>query len=349
MNLSFTLRAALAATLLYTTPTAFAEEPPASPPDRTVTKERVLVVGDNVARFQVTRDTAARRMTFRLADPSVRIENPVIVMTTAEGPAEVKLVSVPDQPHVWTWTDDAVVSERFDGSLRVMVAGKPYTTSLGPVWVSEGGAIRRVPRHSGRLLTLSDCGAEVEVVQDPNTGKLTIYSFEDVVVTEAPVITVSHTTTPVTVTMTQVPGQTGVWVATHETLRTHMSSARIRLLVNGKPCEAPLLFSSRGGRIVSIADSPTWEVVRDPRTKDTIFYAVDETYNGKPYVIESPKFVYGTRTYEMVPVEGTPRAWRVVGLDTAGSTSSDGQLNFTLFGKTLSGRVGLSGLGIDLR
>ena len=40
---------------------------------------------------------------------------------------------------------------------------------------------------------------------------------------------------------------------------------------------------------------------------------------------------------------------RLIGLDGQGSDSRNGQLNFTLFGKTLSTRLGLSGFGIGVK
>ena len=59
--------------------------------------------------------------------------------------------------------------------------------------------------------------------------------------------------------------------------------------------------------------------------------------------------VVAGRSYELTCVEGEPRAWRLAGLDTAGSDARDGQLNITLLGKTLSTRVGLSGVGLGVK
>jgi hypothetical protein len=316
-------------------------------------KGRVLLFGDGAARFHVQRDPSAGRMTFLLADPALRLEGaPVVVMTTDSGPKEFALTAVEGQPGVWVWSHDAVRAERFDGTMRVVVAGKPYTSPLATVWTTETTSHGVVfqPRYGGRELVLADCGARVEVVQDLKTGTLTIYSNDDVVVTEAPVITVTHADKPTTVTLTPVEGKPGVWVAKHETLRVTTTSARIRLLVNGKPCEAPLVYgSSRGGRMVTVNGGPSFEVVHDAKAGYHTFYAVDETYGGKPYTVENPTVVVGGRTHVLTRVDGDDRAWRLVGLDAAGSDARDGQLNFTLFGRTLSTRVGLSGLGVDVK
>jgi hypothetical protein len=353
MKFRFAATAAVTA-LLFGGAIAFAEDEKAP---EAPSSARVLVFGDGAARFNVERDVSAGRMVFRVSDPSVKIENPpVIVTTTSSGPREVVLTPLAGEPGAWVWTDEVVKAETFDGTMRVVVAGRTYNSPLTTVWTTdaapEGGArpARIVARYGGRILALPDCGASVEVVQDMATGALTIYSNEDVVITEAPVITVTESEGPSTVTLTRVSGKDGVWTSTHKTFKTSLTSARIRLLVNGKACEAPLTFgSSRGGQLVTVAGGPTMEVVHDPKAGYYTFYAVDDTINGKAYTIENPTVVYGDRTYTLTRVEGEPRAWRLIGLDTAGSTARDAQLNMTLFGKTLSTRLGLSGLGVGVK
>lgn len=329
---------------------------PDAPTVKVESRTRVLVFGDGAARFNVERDATAGRMTFRLADPALKLERaPVVVMTTDSGPSEVTLTAVEGQPGVWYWSNDAVKAERFDGTMRVIVAGKTYSSPLTTVWTTEetpDGSIRVVSkaRYGGSVIAFPDCGASVEVVQDPATGTLTIYSFEDVVITGTPVITVTESKGPRIVTVTSVDGKTGVWTARNESFKIVTTSARIRLTVNGKPCEALLVYGSgRGGQVVAVTGGPSIEVVRDAKAGYYTFYPVDETYNGKAYTVESPTVVVDGKTYNLTRVEGEPRAWRLIGLDAAGSDSRDGQLNFTLFGKTLSTRVGLSGLGLDVK
>ena len=122
------------------------------------------------------------------------------------------------------------------------------------------------------------------------------------------------------------------------------------LLVNGSPCEAPLVYGAgHGGQVVAVTGGPSFEVVHDAAEGCYTFYAVDETIDGKTYTVENPTVVVGGRTYNLTRVENEPRAWRVIGIDTAGSDARDGQLNFTLLGKTLSTRVGLSGLGAGVK
>jgi len=358
MKFSYALPAALAA-LLISASLVVAGEPPQTP-DTPVAKPttRVLVFGDSTARFHVERDATVGRMTFRLADSAVKLERaPVVVMTTDGGTKEVTLMAVEGQPNTWVWAGDAVRDDRFSGTMRVVVAGKPYSAPFTTVWTSEATPADRVmvpgsfrPRHGGRALALPDCGTRVEVVQDPATGKLTIYSTAEVIVTSAPVITVTESKTPVVVTLTKVDGQDGVWTTTHESFKTTTTAARIRLLVNGKPCEAALVYATnRGGDLVTVTDGPSFEVVRDVKTGTYTFYAVEETYAGKAYTVENPTVVVDGHTYNLTQVEGEPRAWQLVGLDAAGSDGRNGQLNFTLFGKTLSTRVGLSGIGIGVK
>ena len=321
-------------------------------------KDRVLVFGDGAARFNVERDPAMGRMTFRLADPALKVDSaPVVLMTKDAGGKEIVLLPVDGQPGVWTWSNDAVKAETFDGTMRVVVAGKTYTSPLATVWTSRAPAeaFSREPaalkaRFGGRVLMLPACGTSVEVVQDLQTGTLTIYSAEDVVVTEAPVITVTESKGPSVVTLTKVDGKPGVWTAKNDGFKTTTMSAKIRLLVNGKPCEAPIVFgSSRGGQMVPVVGGPSFEVVRDPKEGTYTFYALDETYDGKAYTVENPNVFVDGHTYQLTRVEGEPRAWRLVGLDAAGSDARNGQLNFTLLGKTLSTRVGLSGVGVNVK
>ena len=362
MKASFTFPAAIAALLVGASFASAGDGGtiPVPPTVKVTTNGRVLVFGDGAARCTVERDATAGRMTFRLADPALKIEGaPVVVMTTDSGPKDVTLTAVEGEPGVWYWSNDAVKTERFDGSMRVVVAGKTYTSPLATVWTTEttsdGVTKERViykARYGGRVLPLSDCGASVEVVQDPATGTLTIYSFDDVVVTEAPVITITESKGPTTLTLTKVEGKNGVWVTKNETFKTTTTSARIRLLVNGKPCETQLVYgttSTRGGQTVTVTGGPSFEVVRDQKAGYYTFYPVEETYDGKPYTVENPTVVVSGHTYNLTRVEGEPRAWRLIGLDAAGSDARDGQLNFTLFGKTLSTRLGLSGIGIDVK
>jgi hypothetical protein len=357
MKLSLVVPAALAAFLVGAS-FARADDPVSRPSTPAAAKSRVLVFGEGAARFHVERDASAGRMTFRLADPAVKLERaPVILMTTDAGPQEVALTAVDGQPSTWVWTGEAVRGERFDGTMRVFVAGKAYSAPLTTVWTTDAGAdglpkepMVFKPRHGGRVLAFPACGANVEVLQDPATGTLTIYSSDDVVVTEAPVITITESKGPTVVTLTKVEGQPGVWMTRNETFKTTTTTASVRLLVNGKPCEAPLVYgSTHGGQIVPVTGGPSFEVVHDPKAGYYTFYAVDETYDGKTYTVENPTVVMHGRTYNLERVEGEPRAWRLVGLDTAGSGGGDGQLNFTLFGKTLSTRLGLSGFGVGVK
>jgi hypothetical protein len=364
MKLSMLVSAAVAA-LAVGVPFASADDMEKRPDAPEMARaEGHLVFGDGAAKFVVQRDTTAGTMTFRLADPAVKLtSDPVIVMTTDAGPKEVRLVSV--EPGVWRWSDPVVIkNERFDGSMRVVVGGQTYTSSLATVWTApatdgwaaEPGAVKVMPRNGGRILPLTACGAAVEVVQDPATGSLTVYSTEDLVISEAPVITVTESKGPTTVTLTPVDGKDGVWVAKHESFKTTTTTANLRVQVNGKPCDVPLSSTTtttsgatHGGTIVTVEGGPRFEVVRDPTAGYTTFYAVDETFDGRAYTIENPVVVVDGRNYPLQRVEGEPRAWRLVGLDNAGSDPRNAQLNFTLFGRTLSTRLGLDGLGIGAR
>lgn len=329
---------------------------PAVRADDAKPQARVIVFEKGVARFDTTRDPATGRLTFRLADPAVKIADaPFVVFQTDSGPKEVRLTAVEGQPGTWYVTNDIVKRDRFDGTMRILVNGKTYEA---PIWTEVTATptstteLVRVPtpRHSGRVIAFDACGAYAEIVQDASTGQLTIYSFDDVKFVEAPVITIVDTTGPVTTTVTELPGQPGVWRVTHDAFKTQKVMGRVRVMVNGKPCETTL----RGGRIVTVEGGPAFEVVRDYASPGSYtFYTVEEQWNGKPYTIENPSVILttpeGPRTVQLTRVPNDPRAWRLVGLDANVREPLDGSLKFTLFGKSLETRLGLSGAGIEVK
>jgi hypothetical protein len=315
-----------------------------------VASGNVIVFGDGVARFSAVPDRTAGTIVFRSVEPAVKItQPPVAVIRTESGPVDVALVAVENQPGAWRLSHEAVRMGRLDGTMRIVVEGKTYSAPLTTVF---SGAVAVAPRHGGRVISFADCSAHVEVVQDMATGGLTIYSFDDVQILEPPVITVTQTEGPSTVTVTRIEGQPGVWRVVHPAFKTTKIDGRIRVLVNGKPCEAPLTFS-RGGQIVTVQGGPKFEVVRDERARAYTFYAVDEMIDDRPVVIERPQVVVmtpqGPRPMVLAPVPNEPRAWRLIGLEGGVSEPLDARLQFTLFGKTLETNLGLSGFGVGVR
>jgi hypothetical protein len=145
MRFKFAVTAAMAAMLVGGSIASADEKEGKDQAPEAPASARVLVFGDGAARFHVERDVSAGRMVFRVADPSVKIENPpVIVATTESGAREIVLTPVAGEPGTWIWTDETVKAERFDGTMRVVVAGRTYTSPLTTVWTTEatpeGGA-----------------------------------------------------------------------------------------------------------------------------------------------------------------------------------------------------------------
>jgi hypothetical protein len=351
------LCAALGALALVAAPLATADDLGA----KASAEGKVVVFGDGVARFHVTHDSKAGVAMLRLSDPAVKINSaPVVVVQTDAGPKEVTLVAVEGKPGVWRFEHEALREARFEGTMKIVVADKPLEAPL----LIEAAAVtpttpdattKFVARRGGFVIAFPDCAAHVEALMDRETGTITIWALDDTVkIIDAPVITVTETKSPQTITLTKIDGETMAWRVVNPAFKTTTFSGKIRLMVNGKPCEAPLSMAPHGGRIITVAGGPRFEVVPDETGRTYTFYALDETVNGKPVVIDAPPQVVwdtpeGPRTVTLVPVEREPRAWRLVWADAALRRPADARLRFTLFGKTLETNVGLSGVGIGVR
>jgi hypothetical protein len=322
---------------------------------------KVVVFGDGVARFNVVHDSKAGTAVLRLSDPSVKIASaPVVVVQTDDGPKEVTLVAVDGQPGQWRLEHEMLRGERFEGTMKIVVADKPYEAPLvlATTVVETGGTTtttKFVARRGGYVIAFPDCAAHVEAVMDRETGTITIWALDETIkIVDAPVITVTETKSPQTITLTKVDGETMAWRVANPVFKTTTFTGKIRLMVNGKPCEAPLSMAPHGGRIITVNGGPRFEVVPDETGRTYTFYALDETVNGKTYTIDTPPQVVwdtpeGPRTVTLVPVEREPRAWRLVWADASLRRPADARLRFTLFGKTLESNFGLSGIGVGIR
>jgi hypothetical protein len=307
---------------------------------------QVLVFGEGVAHVRVLRDNSAGKITFTLTDPGVTItEAPVLTLSTDDGRKDFTLTAVEGSPGTWVVTDPALRAERLDGTVRIIVAGKTYTSDFVPVAVVG----RRLPvaAHGGTVIAFDSCGAFMELVRDESAGSFTLYALDGTRILQPPQVFLMGPKGQVTAVVKPMEGAPGAWVVTNDGLKAAAISGRVRVMINGKPCEASL----RGGRILAVENGPSFEVVHD--TSGYTFYAVEEQLNGKAYVVENPQVVLttpaGPKTYTLQRVENEPRAWRLVGLDANVSEPLDGMLRFTLFGKSLETRLGVSGFGVDVR
>jgi hypothetical protein len=354
------LSAALGALALSAAPSAVAEDL-----EKAATEGRVVVVGDGVARFHVTTDSKAGVAMLRLSDPAVKItSDPVVVVKTDSGPKEVRLVAVDGRPGTWRLEHEMLRGARFEGTMKVVVADKPYeapllieATTLEPGVMPEPGTTttKFVARRGGFVVAFPDCAAHVEAVLDRDTGTITIWSLDETVkIVDAPTVIVTEKSSPQTLTLVKVEGETMGWRLQNAVFKSTTFSGKLRLMVNGKACDAPLSLAPHGGRIITVAGGPRFEVVPDPEGRSYTFYAIDETIDGKAYAIDTPPQVVwdtpeGPRTVTLVPVEREPRAWRLVWADASLRRPADARLRFTLFGKTLEGNFGLSGVGVGVR
>jgi hypothetical protein len=306
----------------------------------------VLSFPDGAARFHVVRDLSTGTMIFRTAEGTTVTKAPVITLRSA-GEKEVVLTAVAADKGSWKINHEALKADKFDGTIAVIVGDRTLTTPLMLEPMRVGAA-----RKGGQLLRLTDCGKNVEIVQDVNTGSITVYSTEEVKLV-GPVLVVTEPKDAGEIKFVEVSGEPGAWRATHATLKTVTLDGKFRVTIDGKVCETQMVFAGpHGGRIVRVANGPRFEVVQDPKT-GYVLYALDETIDGKTVVIENPKVTWttaeGPKTVVLQPVENQSRAWRLVGLDGSVREPGDARLSFTLFGRTLDTALGLTNTGVSLR
>jgi hypothetical protein len=297
------------------------------------------------ARLHVTRDMTTGSLVFRAAEGTTIAKAPVITLRTATGPKEVVLTATSADKTSWRVSHELLKQEKFDGTVAIMVGDRTLTTPL----VLEP---MRVQRRGGQILRLTDCGKSVEIVQDVATGSITVHAVDPITLTD-PVLVISEPKDAGEIKFVSVSGQPGTWRATHATLKTVNLDGTFRVTIDGKVCTAPMVFvGPHGGRIVRVTNGPRFEVVQDPKS-GYVFYALDETIDGKAVVIENPKVIWttteGPRTVALVPVENQPRAWRWAGIDGSVREPADARLSFTLFGRTLETGLGLTGAGVTVR
>ena len=123
----FAMFAALGVAAFGLSSVATAEEEVVVAPDG-----RVIAFSDVGAKFNVSHDPKLGTMTFRLADDSkVKLTDaPTVTLKTAAGPKDVTLVAVQGQPNAWTLSHEALRAATIDGSMKIVVDGRPYTTTL---------------------------------------------------------------------------------------------------------------------------------------------------------------------------------------------------------------------------
>jgi hypothetical protein len=299
----------------------------------------VLQMPDDGARFHVTRQLDRGSMLLTLRSNAVVDTPPTIVLRPSPEAPPVTVVAVSEGRGTWRVTHDLLKAKDLNGTIALQVGTKMQS---GPLMLQPVVT----PRYGGHLIAV--CGRDLEVLHNPTQGSFTVYAGETKL-GGAPLIVLSEPRAA-EVRLVAVEGQNGVWRVQDEQLRNTKARGVLRLNVDGKDCETELvLVGAHGGRIVSWAQGPRYEVVPDTGT----IYFIDETWEGRPYTIESPTVVYGTgetaRVMRLEPVPNEPRAYRVVGANARFTDPGDARLRLTLFGKSLETSLGLSGLHVGVR
>lgn len=334
---------ALASLLPWHASAAWADESPKGS-DATVPGTRALVFGEGAVRATVDRDVAVGRLTFRLTDPTVKLDGaPVLVVTTDAGPRELVMSAVAGEPGTWILTDDASKARRLVATMRVVTGGRSYTATLPTAALAEPK-----PAHGGRLLELPACGVVVEVVVERGAGTLALYLPEGLVATEV-LLLVTDAGNALGLPLSKPEEAHGAWTAKHAALQGGTTGQRIRVTVSGKACEADLALGASEAppsrRRVTVEGGPTFEVSRGPKTGEYTFHALEETLDGQTYAIDGPTLLVDSRMYPLSSVEGEVRTWRLVGLEPKSVDALDVQLSFSISGKSFVARFDLGGTG----
>ncbi len=334
---------ALACLLPWHAPAVRADESPKGA-DAPAPGTRALVFGEGAVRATVDRDAALGRLTFRLTDPTVKLDRPpVLVVTTDEGPRELAMSAVAGEPGTWILTHDASKARRLVATMRVVAGGRSYTATL-----PTDALVDRQPSHGGRLLELPACGVVVEVVVERGAGTLALYLPEGLAATEV-LLLVTDAGNALDLPLSRPEEATGAWTATHAALKVGTTGHRIRVTVAGKACEADLVLGGSEApptrRRVTVEGGPTFEVSRGPKAGEYTFHALEETLDGQTYAIEGPTLLVDSRMYPLSSVEGEVRTWRLVGLEPKSVDALDVQLSFSISGKSFVARFDLGGTG----
>lgn len=334
-SLIFAAAALLAAPCVALADDGTRPQSPSEPAGAASTQVTLLGEGATAMRFRVSRDAASRRLTFRLLDRRARLGlPPVVVLRTAQGPREVTLTPVEGETDCWSCTDEAALVEPLDATLRVTVDGKAIS---GPVVVESAEAALVAPSHGGRWLHFDECGFLMEVAQDFESGTLTFYGPSRGHLDRPPAVTITEGGG---VTMSEaavVEGKQATWKFSSSAFKKRETVARVRVLVDGRACEAALTLPPHGGRIVVAAGGPQVEIVRAGSALRV--FVLEDRIGEKPLALETPMvFVTtaeGDRTFPLVAIVGETRAWEVASFDAPPASLRKVRLRFTNAGKII--------------
>jgi hypothetical protein len=340
---SSVLSAALACAIA---PLALADDGtrPQPPPIPAGSQPRLMVFGTgaDAVRFQVLHDRPAGRMTFRLADGTIRLARaPVAILRTTNGPREVALVGIDGDQNAWSLTDTVLRDERFDGTLRLAVGDRTIdgpivfaaATTPGPAPASAEPGL--VPLHGGRIVAFPDCAYAMEVVQDFEKGKITLVQLVGVRLDRPPALTITEGGGVTMAEAAPVESKPNTWEFSSAAFKSRDAIARVRILIDERPCEASLSIPPHGGRIVIVPGGPQVEVVRS-EDGTLRFYVLEERLGERRFALENPTLVVttgeGDRSLALVAVKDMPRTWELARFEAPAGAR-------ILLRATMSGRV----------
>ena len=327
----------VAATALIAFPFALGAPRDAAAEDVTPLYE--LVVPDSGVRFEVTRDLPRGTLRFTAGGLQKVSAPPVIRLQSAALPDDVTVAAVLGADGTWRISHSLLASQDLTGTVSVKVGDREYSAPLVLKVV-------HAPRHGGYILDM--CDVAVEAVHDLRAGTVTVYVPENTAVGEAPTIHISEPAGTPPIAVPAVTGRRFVWKAKHDLFKTTKVSGVLRAQIDGHLCESEIVFvGMHGGRIVQWPNGLRYELVTDPNWPNGyLIYFLDETWRGKPYLIERPTIVWGSgpgaQVLKLEPNPNEPRSYRIPGFGTMRPRAADGRLRMFVGGRALETDLGVT-------
>lgn len=313
-------------------------------------RARMLALGGGQVRFRMLQDQAAGALTLRLVDGGQLLRPPVFVV--GDPATEVAFLAVDGQPGVFRLIHPRFRGTTLDGTLRVFWNGQILASPLSAATTIEE-PIEVPPElkmiHGGRLVSFDDCLVRFELVQDYDKGTITLYPLSGPMLDQPPRVVITEDSLVTTVNLEKSILPPMVWRVSSNAFRSRTAWARLRILIDGRACEASLSVPPHGGHIVVVPDGPQIEVVKTDKG-EVRAYVLETRMGDTPLAISDPEVVIttpdgGEKAFALGPISGEPRAFAYADFKVPTVAKAQAKLRFKLNGRVVETDIGRYLLG----